>query len=106
MPTAWRVSHIRDEEFVVEFKYLSGPESKTIEFQSDGVILELGKNSRRIYKILLDTSKLPKSKELMIKSAKDAIGHNRGINKNNSEVIQKFLSSRTSKPEILELMAQ
>ncbi|MDN6874216.1 hypothetical protein QO209_17375 [Pseudomonas citronellolis] len=104
MPTAWKVSHLKNEEFVVEFKYLSGPESKTLELQSDGVLLEIGKNSRRIYKIFLDISKLPKSGELMIKSAKDAIEHTRGLNKNNSEVIQKFLSSQKSKPELIGLM--
>lgn len=81
MPTAFRVIQLKDSEFVVEFKYLAGSEAKTLESREDGVLLEIGRNSKRIYKIYLDVSKFSPSKELLIKHAKDVIGHSRGDRK-------------------------
>lgn len=40
--------------YVIEFKYLSGPEEKKIIDHDDGVRLEIGKLTQKIYKIIID----------------------------------------------------
>lgn len=102
LPTAWRVVPEKGLTYVVEFKYLSDSEPKRLELQERGIVFEVGKNSKRIYKIRLDFSELKSPGELVIKYAADTINHAHGLNKNNSEVIQRFLSSEHSKPEILD----
>lgn len=44
----------KTSDFIVEFRYLSGTESKVTVPQSDGISFVLGKNSRKIYQIILD----------------------------------------------------
>jgi hypothetical protein len=104
LPTAWRGYHLADTTVVVEFKYLSSHESKLIERQGEGVSLEVGKNSKRIYRIILDVTKIPSSEAIMISRAAVALEQSHGLNKNNSEVIQKFLTSKKSRPELLQMM--
>ncbi|WP_036312298.1 hypothetical protein [Methylophaga thiooxydans] len=41
-------------DFIVEFRYLSGVEPKVTVPQDDGVSFVLGKNSRKIYQIIID----------------------------------------------------
>lgn len=55
VPNATR-ARVDDEtsNFVVEFRYLSGSEPKVTVPQHDGVSFVLGKNSRKIYQIVLD----------------------------------------------------
>jgi hypothetical protein len=104
LPTAWRGYHLADTTVVVEFKYLSSNESKLIEHQGEGVSLEVGKNSKRIYRIILDVTKIPFSGAIMVSRAAVALEQSHGLNKNNSEVIQKFLTSKKSRPELLQMM--
>ncbi|WP_339466777.1 hypothetical protein [Pseudomonas sp. EA_65y_Pfl2_P74] len=104
LPTAWRGYHIDSTTLVVEFKYLSGSETKVIQNQDDGVSIEVGKNSKRIYRIILDLMKTPSSGAIRVSKAANALEHGRGLNKSNSEVIQKFLTSKKSRPELLHMM--
>ncbi|MDU9032399.1 hypothetical protein NHG95_04480 [Pseudomonas corrugata] len=104
LPTAWRGYHLNDTTVAVEFKYLSSNESKTIEQQGDGVSIEVGKNSKRIYRIILDIIKIPSSGAIMVSRATVALEQSHGLNKHNSEVIQKFLTSKKSRPELLHMM--
>lgn len=104
LPTAWRGYHINSTTLVVEFKYLSSNEAKVIQSQDDGVSIEAGKNSKRIYRIILDLLKIPSSGAIRVSKAANALGHSRGLNKTNSEVIQKFLTSKNSRPELLHMM--
>lgn len=104
LPTAWRVAQVSDETLIVEFKYLSGNESKYIDSHDDGVTMLVGKNSRRIHSILLDLHKISATGEIMISRAVDALEHSHGLNKSNSEVMHKFLTSKRSKPELLVRM--
>jgi hypothetical protein len=55
VPNATR-ARVDDEtsDFIVEFKYLSGSEPMITLPQGDGVSFVLGKNSRKIYQIVLD----------------------------------------------------
>ncbi|MDR9750996.1 hypothetical protein RG836_06025 [Pseudomonas sp. SZMC_28357] len=105
LPSAWRVVHEKADSVEVEFKYLGGNEPKQLEHCSNNITLEVGKNSKRIYKITLDVRSVPTSGELMISRAADVVEHGSGLNKGNSEVIHRFLTSKRSKPEILERMA-
>lgn len=104
LPTAWRGYHLNPTTIAVEFKYLSGNEAKLIQDQGDGVSIEIGKNSKRIYKIILDVIKMTSSGAIMVSKAAGALEHSQGLNKNNSEVIQKFLTSKKSRPELLHMM--
>lgn len=104
LPTAWRGYHMNSKTLVVEFKYLSGNEAKVIQNQDDGVSIEVGKNSKRIYRIILDLMKFPASGAIIVSKAADAVEHGQGLNKSNSEVIQKFLTSKKSRPELLHMM--
>lgn len=62
VPAAWRTLRITTpggaDRFVIEFKYLSSQESTKIEDQGGGVSLEMGKKSKKIYKIILDSADL------------------------------------------------
>lgn len=104
LPTAWRGYHSNSTTVVVEFKYLSSSEAKATHDQGDGVSIEVGKNSKRIYRIILDVMKIPSSGAIMVSKAAGAIEHSQGLNKSNSEVIQKFLTSKKSRPELLHMM--
>jgi hypothetical protein len=55
VPNASR-ARVDDEtsDFIVEFRYLSGSEPKVVMPQHDGVSFMLGKNSGKIYQIILD----------------------------------------------------
>jgi len=102
LPTAWRITRLKGDTVEVEFKYLAGSEPKQIEHCNDNVTLEVGKNSKRIYKITLDMLRIPRSGELLISRAADVVEHGTGLNKNNSEVIHRFLTSKRAKTGILE----
>ena len=104
LPIAWRGYHLADTTVVVEFKYLSSKESTLIEPQGDGVSMEVGKNSKRIYRIILDVMKSPSSGAIMVSRASVAIEQSHGLNKSNSEVIQRFLTSKKSRPELLQMI--
>ena len=104
LPTAWRGFHLNSTTVAVEFKYLSSNEAKVIQDQGDGVSIEVGKNSKRIYRIILDVMKIPSSGAIMVSKAAGALEHSQGLNKNNLEVIQKFLTSKKSRPELLHMM--
>ncbi len=95
---------MNSKTLVVEFKYLSGNEAKVIQNQDDGVSIEVGKNSKRIYRIILDLMNFPASGAIIVSKAADAVEHGQGLNKSNSEVIQKFLTSKKSRPELLHMM--
>lgn len=62
VPAAWRARKVEKEnsghQYEIEFKYLSSPEPVRIESQGNGVELEVGKNSKRIYKIILNPSEI------------------------------------------------
>ncbi|WP_191830514.1 hypothetical protein [Pseudomonas fluorescens] len=105
LPSAWRVIHEKSNTVEVEFKYLGGSEPKLLEHCANNITLEVGKHSKRIYKITLNTRSVPASGELMISRAADVVEHGPGLNKSNSEVIHRLLTSKRSKPEILERMA-
>jgi hypothetical protein len=96
LPTAWRGYHLNSTTVAVE--------SKVIQDQGDGVSIEVGKNSKRIYRIILDVMKIPSSGAIMVSKAAGALEHSQGLNKNNLEVIQKFLTSKKSRPELLHMM--
>ena len=104
LPTAWRGYHLNSTTVAVEFKYLSSSEPKIVESQGDGVSIEVGKNSKRIYRIILDIMKIPASGAIMVSRAAVAVEQSQGLNKGNSEVIQKFLTSKKSRPELLHMM--
>ncbi|RMU26760.1 hypothetical protein ALP31_103362 [Pseudomonas amygdali pv. morsprunorum] len=104
LPTAWRGYNLNETTVVVEFKYLSSNESRLIESPSDVVSIEVGKNSKRIYRIMLDVLRNPPSGAIMISRATDALEHSHGLNKSNSEVILRFLTSKKSRPELLHMM--
>lgn len=104
LPTAWRSYNQNETTVVVEFKYLSSNESKLIESPAEGVSIEVGKNSKRIYRIMLDVLRIPSSGAIMISRAADALEHSHGLNKSNSEVIQRFLTSKKARPELLHMM--
>ncbi|MEX5559711.1 hypothetical protein Q1J45_19280 [Pseudomonas rhodesiae] len=104
LPTAWRGYHLDSATVAVEFKYLSSNEAKVIQHQGDGVSIEVGKNSKRIYRIILDVMKISSSGAIMVSKAAGALEHSQGLNKSNSEVIQKFLTSKKSQPELLNMM--
>ncbi len=105
LPSAWRLTRVKGNTMEVEFKYLGGSEPKLVEQCPNNITLEVGKNSKRIYKIILDMLSVPASGELMISRAADVVEHGFGLNKSNSEAIHRFLTSKRSKPEILERMA-
>ena len=102
LPVAWRIGPAKGDTHVVEFKYLTDSEPKKVEHKADGVSLELGKNSKRIYKIFLDFSEITGAGELVVNFAAETIHQAQGLNQNNSEIIQRFLSSTKSKPNIVE----
>ncbi|WP_339494927.1 hypothetical protein [Pseudomonas sp. RA_105y_Pfl2_P56] len=104
LPTAWRITHESSNIAEVEFKYLGGNEPKSTEHVNSNVTLEVGKNSKRIYKITLDMHKVAASGELMISRAADVVEHSSWLNKNNSDVIHRFLTSKNSKMDIIERM--
>lgn len=104
LPTAWRVTHLKGDTVEVEFKYLGSSEPKHTEHCPNNIALEVGKNSKRIYKIRLDLLCVPSSGALMISRAADVLEHGSRLNKSNSEAIHRFLTSKASNPEILERM--
>ncbi|WP_041769429.1 hypothetical protein [Ectopseudomonas mendocina] len=105
LPIAWRVRPDKGMVHVVEFKYLTDGEPTKIETQQVGVKFELGKNSRRIYKIYLDFGLLSHEGELIINLTADSISHAHGLNPNNSKGIQRFFSLESSRPELMEQFA-
>lgn len=62
VPVAWRSlrasSPGQSDKFIIEFKYLSAQEPTKIESQENGVSFEVGKKSKKIYKIILDSADL------------------------------------------------
>lgn len=60
VPAAWRslreTSPGQPDKFIIEFKYLSAQEPTRTETRGDGVYFEVGKKSRKIYKIILDSA--------------------------------------------------
>lgn len=91
--------------YVVEFKYLYDSEPKRIDYLPDGSKFEVGKNSKRIYKIYFDFSQLASEGEMLVDLTANSISHAHGLNPNNSQGIQRFLSSESSKPELIEQLA-
>ena len=102
LPTAWRAYPVEQNTFAVEFKYLSGNEAKYFESLDDGVTLEVGKNSKRVYRIVLDLLRIPSPGEIMINRAAGALEQSHSLNKRNSDVIHKFLVSKKSRPDLIE----
>lgn len=62
VPAAWRslreTAPGHPDKFIIEFKYLSAHEPTRIETREAGVSLEVGKKSKKIYKIILDSASL------------------------------------------------
>lgn len=57
IPVAYRMvmeSGAKPVQYVIEFKYLSGPEERKTVAHKDGVTLEVGKLSQKIYKVMID----------------------------------------------------
>lgn len=110
IPAAYRAVD-KDGKYIIEFKYLSSPEPTRTTEQGDGVSLEIGKNSRRIYKIILTPKSLcaneSKSVEIEIKfiiSADNALKEmeKSGIlNSGNTDAIRRFLKPATKGKEHL-----
>lgn len=101
IPTAYRAYGL-DGLFFVEFKYLGSTEqTKTLEEQK-GVSLEVGKNSRRIYKITVDPAVLCRGQEADVEveikfavSADNALKEMKktgALNQGNADAIRRFLS--------------
>lgn len=104
VPAAWRTLRISSpgeaDRFVIEFKYLSSQESTKIEDQGDGVSLERGKRSKKIYKIILDSADLCAEQSevqveikmsIVAQHAIEKTAKNRDINTGNLDAITRFL---------------
>lgn len=86
-------------EFVIDFKYLTAPESLQLQKQK-AISLQVGKNTKRIYQIRIDASefKFNDDKRItfnIIVSAENVFKENKNkfsdLNKINSSVVESFL---------------
>jgi hypothetical protein len=92
VPNAVRTSTYKDK-IVIEFRYINIMEDKKIhEGKNDGVLLEVGVSTKRLYKVILDRSVLEHFDEhnlralLPLKSAvDDFVAHQENISSNTAK---------------------
>lgn len=109
IPTAYR-AYNKDGMLYVEFKYLGTHESTRVLQERDGLSLDVGKNSRRIYKITVDPRSLLKTGEdveieikfaISAENALKAMKKAGSLNSGNADAIRRFLEPATAGKEQL-----
>lgn len=106
IPIAWRAfregENTHHDKLILEFKYLVASEPLRQFEQAQGVTVFLGKNSKRVYRIVVDVnyfSSLPDSHEVNIhvkvgdaaeKTVKD-MNRNGELNEGNASALKRFL---------------
>lgn len=105
VPAAWRARRIDNDKmgsrYEIEFKYLSSPEPVRIESQGNGVNFEVGKNSKRIYKIILDSQAICEGESevqveirmgILAKNLVKKQGESGDFNEGNLDALLRFLN--------------
>ncbi|WP_312382015.1 hypothetical protein [Stutzerimonas balearica] len=104
MPIAWRTSQLNTQSskriITIQFKYLSESEPRKLIKQSECVMFDIGKNSRRVYSITIDVDRLLDTKhasdleiELVAQAVAKTFEEAFDINKGNSEAIKRILAT-------------
>lgn len=92
-----------EKYFVIEFRYLTSPERCRDEKSKNGVVLTLGKNSGRIYRIKIDCDHIVNNFngelaiEMMVDAEDDISGrYSSEINPGNKDAINNLMKSKYS----------
>jgi hypothetical protein len=114
VPVAWREilddSESKPGKYIIEFKYYSSPEPTKLAEHGDGVQVVVGRNSKRIYSIIIDLMKVFDACEntkielklgLAADHSVEQLEHEGALSSGNADAIRRFLKPVTKGGELL-----